>query len=92
MCIRYFFIIYALHNNEKKNQLFCITGIRLLTGGGQLYTYDSRDARALSFNRGYIDIYSSSWSPAGSNVVEGPDEAAARAIHEGVTKVNMICS
>lgn len=62
-------------------------GIRLLTGSGRLTTVDSSEARALSFNRDYIDIYTNSWGPGKYYDVDGPDEMAKRALQEGVTKV-----
>jgi len=59
-------------------------GIRMLDG----IVTDSVEARALSFNRDYIDVYVSSWGPSDSGrIVERPARQAATAIKEGVELV-----
>ena len=50
--------------------------------------YDAVEARSLSFNKSYIDIYSASWGPDDDGrVVDGPGVLAKRAFIDGVTMV-----
>ena len=46
------------------------------------------EAKALSFNTQYVDIYTSSWGPDDDGkLVEGPGPATQRAFENGVIKV-----
>lgn len=67
--------------------MLCITGIRLLDG----YLVDSRTARAFSFNRDHIDIYSNSWGINDDGTwLKGPEPYAMKALKDGVEKVRPI--
>jgi len=58
-----------------------IGGVRVLDGP----ITDALEAKALSFNRDHIDIYSASWGPDDDgNTVDGPGTLASRALEEGV--------
>ena len=60
-----------------------IGGIRMLDGK----VTDRVEAKSLSYNRDYIDIYSSSWGPEDDGkTVEGPGRKARRALFEGAAK------
>lgn len=49
---------------------------------------DAVEARSLSYNSQYIDIYSASWGPDDDGkTVDGPGELATRAFINGVVKV-----
>lgn len=61
------------------------SGVRMLDGGVNDYV----EAKALSFHRDHIDIYSASWGPEDDGkTVDGPGPLARRAFIEGVLKVN----
>ena len=56
----------------------------MLDGGVNDYV----EAKALSFRRNHIDIYSASWGPEDDGkTVDGPGPLARRAFIEGVLKV-----
>ena len=58
-----------------------IGGVRVLDGP----ITDALEAKALSFNRDHIDIFSASWGPDDDgNTVDGPGTLASRALKEGV--------
>jgi len=58
-----------------------IGGVRVLDGP----ITDALEAKALSFNRDHIDIFSASWGPDDDgNTVDGPGTLASRALAEGV--------
>ena len=58
-----------------------IGGVRVLDGP----ITDALEAKALSFNRNHIDIYSASWGPDDDGkTVDGPGSFASRALREGV--------
>ncbi|KAF7267577.1 hypothetical protein GWI33_019215 [Rhynchophorus ferrugineus] len=60
-----------------------VGGVRMLDGD----VTDAVEARSLSLNPQYIDIYSASWGPDDDGkTVDGPGELATRAFIEGVTK------
>ena len=60
-----------------------IGGVRILDG----HILDISEARALSFNRDYIDIYSASWGPDDNGkTVDGPGKLAGQALRDGVEK------
>ena len=49
---------------------------------------DLLEAKALSFNRNYIDIYSNSWGPHDNGFeIDGPDRLTQIALEEGTEKV-----
>lgn len=51
---------------------------------------DAIEARSLSYNSQYIDIYSASWGPDDDGkTVDGPGALATRAFIEGVMKVTL---
>ena len=48
---------------------------------------DDIEARALSFNRNHIDIYSASWGPDDDGkTVDGPGPLAKKALKDGAKK------
>lgn len=52
---------------------------------------DAVEAKALSLNTDYIDIYSASWGPEDDGeTVDGPGPLAKRAFVNGVTSVSVI--
>jgi len=52
---------------------------------------DVVEAKALSLNTNYIDIYSASWGPEDDGeTVDGPGPLAKRAFVNGVTSVSVI--
>lgn len=52
---------------------------------------DAVEAKALSLNTNYIDIYSASWGPEDDGeTVDGPGPLAKRAFVNGVTSVSVI--
>ena len=56
----------------------------MLDGGVNDYV----EAKALSFRRNHIDVYSASWGPEDDGkTVDGPGPLARRAFIEGVLKV-----
>ena len=56
----------------------------MLDGGVNDYV----EAKALSYRRNYIDVYSASWGPEDDGkTVDGPGPLARRAFIEGVLKV-----
>lgn len=58
-------------------------GVRILDG----HILDISEARALSFNRKYIDIYSASWGPDDNGkTVDGPGNLAGKALQDGVER------
>ncbi|XP_037079924.1 furin-like protease 2 [Pollicipes pollicipes] len=60
-----------------------IGGVRMLDGGVNDYV----EAKALSFRRNHIDVYSASWGPEDDGkTVDGPGPLARRAFIEGVLK------
>lgn len=60
-----------------------IGGVRILDG----QILDVLEAKAISFNRDYIDIYSASWGPDDNGrTVDGPGELARQALRDGVDK------
>ncbi|XP_043199028.1 furin-like protease 2 [Amphibalanus amphitrite] len=60
-----------------------IGGVRMLDGGVNDYV----EAKALSYRRNYIDVYSASWGPEDDGkTVDGPGPLARRAFIEGVLK------
>ena len=60
-----------------------IGGVRILDG----QILDLLEARALSFNRNYIDIFSASWGPDDNGkTVDGPGPLARDALKQGVAK------
>ncbi|XP_017052403.1 furin-like protease 1, isoforms 1/1-X/2 isoform X1 [Drosophila ficusphila] len=60
-----------------------VGGVRMLDGD----VTDAVEARSLSLNPQYIDIYSASWGPDDDGkTVDGPGELASRAFIEGTTK------
>lgn len=62
-----------------------MTGIRLFVARKAT---DIKEAKALRFNRDYIDIYSNSWGPSdrGFEVI-GPGHLTQETLKEGVEKV-----
>jgi hypothetical protein len=51
---------------------------------------DVVEARSLSLNPEYIDIYSASWGPDDNGmVVDGPATMAKQAFYNGITKVSL---
>lgn len=62
-------------------------GVRMLDG----VVNDAVEAKALSLNTDYIDIYSASWGPEDDGeTVDGPGPLAKRAFVNGVTSVSVI--
>jgi len=60
-----------------------IGGVRILDGN----ILDVLEARAISFNRDHIDIYSASWGPDDDGrTVDGPGPLAKRALEDGAKK------
>ncbi|XP_063990950.1 furin-like protease 1 isoform X1 [Diachasmimorpha longicaudata] len=60
-----------------------VGGVRMLDGD----VTDAVEARSLSHNSHYVDIYSASWGPDDDGkTVDGPGELATRAFTEGVAK------
>lgn len=60
-------------------------GIRLV----EQYMTDSNEARALSYARDVIDIYSNSWGPNDEGkTIGGPEALTSIALEEGVSKVS----
>ncbi|XP_028982510.1 furin-like protease 1 [Diachasma alloeum] len=60
-----------------------VGGVRMLDGD----VTDAVEARSLSHNSQYIDIYSASWGPDDDGkTVDGPGELATRAFTEGINK------
>lgn len=58
---------------------------------GQSLTLSADIARALSFNRDYIDIYSNSWgSTDNGSALAGPEPVEQRAFLDGVKLVSML--
>lgn len=50
---------------------------------------DALEAKALSYKRDYIDIYSNSWGPSDKGFeVVGPDKLTQSALEDGAQKVN----
>ena len=50
---------------------------------------DALEAKALSHERDYIDIYSNSWGPSDKGFeVVGPDKLTQSALKDGAEKVN----
>jgi len=68
--------------------LACLSkGVRMLDG----VVNDVVEAKALSLNTNYIDIYSASWGPEDDGeTVDGPGPLAKRAFVNGVTSVSVI--
>jgi len=68
--------------------LVCLSkGVRMLDG----VVNDVVEAKALSLNTNYIDIYSASWGPEDDGeTVDGPGPLAKRAFINGVTSVSVI--
>jgi len=68
--------------------LVCLSkGVRMLDG----VVNDVVEAKALSLNTNYIDIYSASWGPEDDGeTVDGPGPLAKRAFVNGVTSVSVI--
>ena len=51
---------------------------------------DETEAKALGFNRDYIDIYSNSWGPDDRGFeVKGPGKATKEKLKEGAREVNI---
>ena len=69
----------------RRHIYLCATpGVRMLDGGVNDYV----EAKALSFRRNHIDVYSASWGPEDDGkTVDGPGPLARRAFIEGVLKV-----
>ena len=62
---------------------FSIGGVRILDGN----ILDVLEARAISFNRDHIDIYSASWGPDDDGrTVDGPGPLAKKALEDGAKK------
>ena len=60
-----------------------IGGVRILDGN----LLDVLEARAISFNRDHIDIYSASWGPDDDGMtVDGPGPLAKTALEDGAKK------
>ena len=60
-----------------------IGGVRILDGN----IIDALEAKALSYNRDYIDIYSASWGPNDDGkTVDGPGPLAKMALQQGAEK------
>ncbi len=60
-----------------------IGGVRLLDG----LILDVLEAKAISFNRNHIDVYSASWGPDDNGkTVDGPGKLARIALEDGATK------
>ena len=60
-----------------------IGGVRILDGN----ILDVLEARAISFNRDHIDIYSASWGPDDDGrTVDGPGPLAKKALEDGAKK------
>ena len=60
-----------------------IGGVRILDG----QIIDALEARAISFQRNHIDIYSASWGPDDDGrTVDGPGPLAKLALEEGIKK------
>ena len=65
--------------------VFYLSGIRLIF---RYKASDPDEARALSYKRDHIDIYSSSWGPDDKGfTVAGPGYFTKRALQNGVEKV-----
>ena len=76
-----------LFNELTENPLsivfFQIGGVRILDGP----ILDALEAKAISFNRNHIDIYSASWGPDDDGrTVDGPGPLAKLALEEGIKK------
>ena len=76
----------------KANNSFCAVGIAYDAKVGGVRILDGQildilEAKALSFNRNHIDIYSASWGPNDNGkTVDGPKELARRALEDGIKK------
>lgn len=73
-----------------------VGGVRVLEQENVISSFVSVDeAKALSFNTQYVDIYSSSWGPEDDGkTIDGPGQATQRAFENGVIKVylsNLCC-
>lgn len=88
--MKMFSLSLNLYTESLSYCCFSVTlGIRSLDG----WTIDTRDARSLSFNRDYIDIYSNSWGTTDNGkLLGGPGQHTMEALRDGVTKVKPIVS
>lgn len=78
----------AVFGNYIVIVLLCLSkGVRMLDG----VVNDAVEAKALSLNTNYIDIYSASWGPEDDGeTVDGPGPLAKRAFVNGVTSVSVV--
>ena len=80
-------LLNELSENPKYWHYQCIClqigGVRILDGP----ILDALEAKAISFNRNHIDIYSASWGPDDDGrTVDGPGPLAKLALEEGIKK------
>ena len=69
-----------MKNDHLTDLNFSIGGVRILDGN----ILDVLEARAISFNRDHIDIYSASWGPDDDGrTVDGPGPLAKKALEDG---------
>ena len=72
-----------MKNDHLTDLNFSIGGVRILDGN----ILDVLEARAISFNRDHIDIYSASWGPDDDGrTVDGPGPLAKKALEDGAKK------
>ena len=72
-----------MKNGHLTDLNFSIGGVRILDGN----ILDVLEARAISFNRDHIDIYSASWGPDDDGrTVDGPGPLAKKALEDGAKK------
>ena len=73
----------SIKNGHLTDLNFSIGGVRILDGN----ILDVLEARAISFNRDHIDIYSASWGPDDDGrTVDGPGPLAKKALEDGAKK------
>ena len=73
--IRYMYLTLQLQRH---------VGVRILDGA----VVDKLEARAIEFERDYIDIYSASWGPRDDGkTMEGPNSLTEKALKDGTELV-----
>ena len=64
-----------------------VGGVRILDGS----ILDALEAKAISFNRNHIDIYSASWGPDDDGrTVDGPGPLAKLALEQGIMNMTRL--
>jgi hypothetical protein len=77
------YVLVSAKNDNLTDFNFRIGGVRILDGN----ILDVLEARAISFNRDHIDIYSASWGPDDDGrTVDGPGPLAKKALEDGAKK------